>query len=135
MNLELANKRLQHRIIDLKEINDKITRQLSSSTDSIKDLNNTIRSLNKSIHILDKDNARLRKTKTSTDKLTVVTSKNPAYKDRNIMKVVDKILRSKGKYNLKPVELKFLKSIRYLKELSEKQNSWLIAINLRSTSK
>ena len=135
MNLELANKRLQHRIIDLKEINDKITRQLSSSTDSIKDLNNTIRSLNKSIHILDKDNARLRKTKTSTDKLTVVTSKNPAYKDRNIMKVVDRILRSKGKYNLKPVELKFLKSIRYLKELSEKQNSWLLGINLRSTSK
>lgn len=135
MNLELANKRLQHRIIDLKEINDKLTRQLSSSTNSIKDLNDTIRSLNKSIHILDKENARLRKTKTSTDKLTVVTSKNPTLKDKNIMKVVDKILRNKRKYNLKPVELKFLKSIRYLKELSEKQNSWLLAINLRSTNK
>tara|TARA_R110000796_G_scaffold56033_2_gene130160 strand:- start:810 stop:1217 length:408 start_codon:yes stop_codon:yes gene_type:complete len=135
MNLELANKRLQSRIIELGEVNDKLTRQLSSSTNSIKDLNDTIRSLNKSIHILDKENARLRKTKTSTDKLTVVTSKNPALKDRNIMKVVDKILRNKRKYNLKPIELKFLKSIRYLKELSEKQNSWLIAINLRSTSK
>lgn len=130
MNLELANKRLQGRLTEQGEKNDSLARELSSATQSIKSLNEEVRSLKKKLHISEKDNNRLRSTRPSTDKVTVVTTKSPL-KDKNVTKVVNKILSNRSKYNLSPPDLRFLKSIRNLNTLSEKQNSWLTGINLR----
>lgn len=133
MNLELANKRLQSRLIEMVEEKDKVSRELSSATQSIKSLNEEVRSLKKKLHISEKENNRLRSTKPSTDKVTMIATKSPL-KDKNVTKVVNKILSNRGKYNLSQSDLRFLKSIRNLNRLSEKQDAWLLGINLRAKS-
>ena len=130
MNLELANKRLQLRILELEQSLVATKGRLSESQIQLSRAHSKIAEL--------QEMKRAKEVKPDTSKKIVVLShSNPnkalptKTKIKSRQKVIYGILKNPTRYNLSEVEKNFLVSIENIKTLSQKQYDWLDSIKKR----
>lgn len=130
MNLELANKRLQVRILELEEALIATKGRLSESQIQLSRAHSKIAEL--------QEIKRAKEVRPDTSKKIVLLShSNPnkalptKTKIKSRQKVIYGILKNPTRYNLSEVEKSFLVSIENIKTLSQKQYDWLDSIKKR----
>ena len=130
MNLELANKRLQLRILELEQALIKTKGRLSESQIQLSRAHSKIAEI--------QEVRRAKEVRPDTSKKIVVISRSnpnkviPAKtKIKSRQKVIYGILKNPTRYSLSEVEKNFLVSIENIKTLSQKQFDWLDSIKKR----
>jgi hypothetical protein len=130
MNLELANKRLQLRIVELEQDIINLKERLSESQIHLN------RAHTKIAEMKEVKRAKVVKEDT-TKKIIIVTKGSPnkalsnKQKIKSRKKAIYGILKNPKKYNLSEVEKSFLVSIENIVVLSQKQYDWLESIKKR----
>lgn len=130
MNLELANKRLQLRILELEQALIDTKGRLSESQIQLSRVHSKIAEM--------QEVRRAKEVRPDTSKKIVVISHSSPNKVlptktkiKSRQKAIYGILKNPTRYNLSEVEKNFLVSIENIKTLSQKQYDWLDSIKKR----